>query len=174
MKINVKKYFPFFVIAGIAILLFWAQPFTSPESIPHADTVIIYKHSRTLELKRGDMILKRYQISLGRNPIGPKEMEGDNKTPEGKYLIDAHKENSGYHRALHLSYPSELQKRNAAIRGVEPGSAIMIHGLPNGLGWLGNLHRWFDWTRGCIALTNAEIEEVYNAVADGTPVIVNP
>jgi murein L,D-transpeptidase YafK len=163
-----------FSIIAISVLLFLAKPFAAPEAIQNADMVIINKSARTLELKRGNTLLKRYQVSLGRNPIGPKEMEGNNKTPEGKYFIDVHKENSGYHRALHLSYPNDLQKRNAAIRGVEPGGAIMIHGLPNGLGWLGNLQRQFDWTRGCIALTNAEIEEIYNAVADGTPVIINP
>jgi murein L,D-transpeptidase YafK len=111
---------------------------------------------------------------LGRNPVGPKLREGDKRTPEGLYAIESHNPRSSFHRALKVSYPSAADRIAAAKRGVAPGGDIMIHGIRNGLGFIGRLQRRLDWTAGCIAVTNPEIEEIYRAVPDGTPIEIRP
>jgi murein L,D-transpeptidase YafK len=95
-------------------------------------------------------------------------MEGDRKTPEGTYVIDFRNPESSYHRALHISYPGPEDLRKASEKGVSPGGSIMIHGLGKGAEWAGADHRYFDWTKGCIAVTNEEIEEIWRVVPDGT------
>ena len=135
-----------------------------------ADHVLVEKAARRLTLLRGDTPLKVYRIALGRAPVGPKEEEGDQRTPEGIYLIDSHKEDSDFHRALHVSYPEQRDIDQAAARGVSAGCDIMIHGIRNGLGWIGAFHRRTDWTAGCIAVTDFEIEEIWRAAPDGTPI----
>jgi murein L,D-transpeptidase YafK len=107
-------------------------------------------------------------------PWDPKQREGDLKTPEGDYAIDGRLEASAFHRALHVSYPNARDRAAAARAHVNPGGAIMVHGIRNGLGWLGRLHRRVDWTSGCIALTDREIEEIWRAVPDGTPILIEP
>jgi len=139
-----------------------------------ADRVVIDKSKRTLTLLRGTDRLKTYRISLGWNPVGHKQQEGDGRTPEGVYAIDFHKRDSAYHRALHISYPNAQDVRAASERGASAGGDIMIHGLRNGLGAVGALHRKRDWTAGCIAVTNREVEEIWRAVPDGTPVEITP
>lgn len=106
--------------------------------------------------------------------MGRKSCEGDRKTPEGVYVIDRRKPNSRYHRALHISYPNAEDRRRAEQRGVSPGGDIMIHGLPNGMGAIGSLHLKRDWTLGCIAMTNQEIDELWQAVPNGTLVEIVP
>lgn len=118
--------------------------------------------------------LKTYRVALGRNPIGPKEEEGDMKTPEGRYQVDNRKAESDYHLALHISYPSEADLARASARGVSAGSDIEIHGLPNGASLLGAAHRSVDWTAGCIAVTNEEIEELWRVTPIGTVVEIDP
>ncbi|MEP6698208.1 MAG: L,D-transpeptidase family protein [Verrucomicrobiota bacterium] len=135
-----------------------------------ADHVLVEKSARRLTLLRGGNALKTYRIALGRAPIGGKEYEGDQRTPEGSYTIDFHKPDSDYHLALHISYPQQRDTDRAVARGFSAGSDIMIHGLPDGRGWIGRFHRRKDWTAGCIAVTDFEIEEIYRAVPDGTPV----
>jgi murein L,D-transpeptidase YafK len=139
-----------------------------------ADRVLVEKAARRLTLLRDGTPLKIYRVALGRAPVGSKEQEGDQRTPEGLYLIDFHKEDSDYHRALHVSYPEERDIERAASAGVPPGSDIMIHGIRNGLGWIGAFHRRTDWTAGCIAVTDFEIEEIWRAVPDGTPIEIRP
>ena len=139
-----------------------------------ADRVLVEKGARTLTLYRADRPLKTYSVALGPNAIGHKEQEGDGRTPEGQYLIDFHKRDSSFHRALHVSYPNAADRRSARRRGVSPGGDIMIHGLPNGMGSLGASHRLRDWTNGCIAVTNEEIEEIWAAVPDGTKIEIRP
>jgi murein L,D-transpeptidase YafK len=119
-------------------------------------------------------VLKIYKVALGSQPIGAKVQEGDGRTPEGKYFIDRRNPRSSYHRSLHISYPSLQDTEKAQRAGIRPGGDIMIHGIRNGLGWIGYLHRIFDWTQGCIAVTNSEIEEIWSLVADGTPIEINP
>ena len=118
--------------------------------------------------------LKEYHITLGFSPIGPKEREGDGRTPEGIYIIDFHKPDSAFHRALHVSYPSAQDNARAAEAGLSPGGDILIHGLPNGLGALGSAYRLRDWTAGCIAVTDPEIDEIYASVNDGTLIEILP
>lgn len=139
-----------------------------------ADCVLVEKSARRLTLLRGDTPLKTYRIALGREPIGAKEFEGDQRTPEGIYTIDFHKPDSDYHLALHISYPEQRDVDRAAPHNRSAGSDIMIHGLRNGDGWIGAFHRQSDWTAGCIAVTDFEIEEIYRAVPDGTPIEIRP
>jgi murein L,D-transpeptidase YafK len=145
--------------------------------LPHdavADRVLVEKSSRRLTLLRNGKRLKIYSVALGGAPRGAKEFEGDQRTPEGSYKIDFHKPDSDFHLALHISYPEPPDVERAAAEGRSAGSDIMIHGLPNGRGWIGRFHRRSDWTAGCIALADFEIEEIYRAVADGTPIELRP
>ena len=139
-----------------------------------ADRVLVEKSARRLTLLRNGGTLKTYRVALGRAPVGAKEYEGDQRTPEGIYSIDFHKPDSDYHLALHVSYPEERDVDRAAAQGRSAGSDIMIHGLPNGRGWIGRFHRRSDWTAGCVAVANFEIEEIYRAVPDGTPIELRP
>lgn len=139
-----------------------------------ADRVVIEKSAHRLTLYAGARVLKTYQVALGQGGTAPKTRQGDGRTPEGLYRIDSRNPHSAYHLALHISYPDAHDISRAASLGVPPGGQIMIHGLPNGMGRLGPLHRAVDWTAGCIAVTDAEIEEIWHAVPDGTPVEIDP
>ncbi len=138
------------------------------------EKVFVEKSARRLSLLRGGKLCRTYRVALGRNPLGAKEREGDGRTPEGQYVVSGRNLHSNFHRALRISYPNKVDKARAASLGVSPGGDIMIHGIQNGLGWLGPLHRVSDWTEGCIAVTDAEIEEIWNIVKDGTPVEIVP
>lgn len=138
------------------------------------DKVIVYKEKRRMLLMRGGEVLKTYQVSLGKTPMGPKEKEGDKKTPEGKYILDWKNPNSKYHLSIHISYPNDDDKRNAEQKGVSPGGDIMIHGCPNGLGWNWKYYKVNDWTDGCIAVNDEEIEEIWNVVENGTEIEIFP
>lgn len=140
----------------------------------HADRIIIEKAARRLTLLRGADVLKSYNVSLGSDPIGHKQREGDGRTPEGTYAIDFKHPRSRFHLALRISYPNAADRDSARQYGVLPGGDIMIHGLPNGLGWLRAWHLLRDWTDGCIAVTNAEIEVVWSLVNVGAPVEIKP
>jgi len=139
-----------------------------------ADRIVVVKSKHTMTLMAQDRILKVYTIALGRGSSGPKERTGDNKTPEGQYVIDQKNATSRFHLALHISYPNAADRKRAHDAGVDPGGAIMIHGVQNGFGWLGSLQHDFDWTEGCIALTNPEIEEIWRLVPVGTPIEIKP
>jgi tetratricopeptide (TPR) repeat protein len=138
------------------------------------DKILIEKKERRLTLISKGKILKTYQIALGGNPNGPKVRQGDNKTPEGIYVIDSRNKNSRYHRSLHISYPNEKDKKMAKELGVPPGGDIMIHGIKNGFSWVGDLHTGVDWTKGCIAVTDEEIEEIDRLAPNGTIVEIRP
>ena len=139
-----------------------------------ADKILIEKKERRLTLILKDKLLKTYKIALGGNPNGPKERQGDNKTPEGTYVIDSRNKDSRYHISLHISYPNERDRRRAKELGVSTGGDIMIHGIKNGLSWVGDLHTEVDWTKGCIAVTDEEIEEIDKLVPNGTIVEIRP
>lgn len=123
---------------------------------------------------KGSRELRTYKIAIGRNPLGAKTQRGDHKTPEGNYVIDAMKSNSRFHRALHISYPNLTDRERSQTDGVNPGGDVEIHGIQNGLGWIGSLHRSIDWTDGCMAVTDDEIEDIWNRVGSGTPVEIRP
>lgn len=139
-----------------------------------ADLVVVYKGKRELQLLRQGRVLRRYAVALGRNPEGHKRKEGDGRTPEGVYELDWRNPNSNFHRAIHVSYPQERDLPSSERWGVSPGGLIMLHGMPNGLGadYVGHPRR--DWTNGCIALTNPEIDEIWSLVEDGTTIIIYP
>jgi tetratricopeptide (TPR) repeat protein len=139
-----------------------------------ADKVLIEKKERQLTLLSKDEVIKTYKIALGGNPVGPKERQGDNKTPEGTYIIDSRNRNSDYHLSLRISYPNKKDRLRAKELGVSPGGDIMIHGIKNGLAWVGALHAGIDWTNGCIAVTDEEMEEIYKLVPNGTIVEIRP
>jgi len=135
--------------------------------------VVVEKASHKMTLLDHGRVVKTYSVALGPD-LGPKQKKGDGRTPEGRYVIDSRNAASRFHRALHISYPNAADRRNARRRGVDPGGDIMIHGLPNGWRGLGRLHRARDWTLGCIAVTDEEIEEVWRLVANGTPIEIRP
>jgi murein L,D-transpeptidase YafK len=140
----------------------------------NVDKILILKSERKLQLLYGQRVVKEYRVALGNTPAGPKDRRGDGKTPEGTYVIDFRNKNSQFHRSLHISYPNAADKARARKLRVDPGGDIFIHGLMNGYGWVGAAHRSKDWTLGCIAVTNEEIEEIWKLVPDGTPVEIRP
>jgi murein L,D-transpeptidase YafK len=162
------------VISAVAIFFYSHHDSNMLPAGTVVDRILVEKGERKLSVFRGGRKLKSYQIALGGNPVGAKEQEGDMKTPEGVYQIDYRNPNSDYHLALHISYPSEADNARAAQRGVSAGFDIMIHGLPNGRGWIGAAHRQKDWTAGCIALTDEEIEELWRVTPDGTAIEIRP
>jgi murein L,D-transpeptidase YafK len=139
-----------------------------------ADKVVVIKGKRILMLMRQGEIFKTYKVALGKRPDGHKIKAGDKKTPEGIYILDSRNPDSRFHLAIHISYPNEWDVQNAQKLRVSPGGGVMIHGLPDDLGRIGKLHRLSDWTDGCIAVSNSEIEEIWRLVPDGTPIEIKP
>ena len=166
------------LLAAWAFLFVFSSPAMATELSPVTDEVvdriIVEKSKRTMTLLKQDREVRIYKIALGRDPVGPKVMQGDNKTPEGIYYVDYKVPNSVYHRALHLSYPSPDDVERARALGVPPGGSIMIHGMKPDKFWMGDVQYLFNWTNGCIALTNREIEEVWVLVPPWTPVEIRP
>ncbi len=144
------------------------------DPLPAADAVRVVKSERKLYLLRDGQAYKTYRISLGSRPVGDKVRQGDKRTPEGRYIIDWRNLESRYHRALHISYPNAADRREAQAMGVDPGGMIMIHGLPNKTGDDTEGYVGLDWTDGCIAVTNQEIEELLQVIKDGTPIQILP
>jgi murein L,D-transpeptidase YafK len=136
-----------------------------------ADKVVVLKSDRRLLLMKGDEVLKTYIISLGGNPVGGKIRQGDSRTPEGTYVLDRHNAHSQFHRSIHISYPSAEDVARARKLGVSPGGKVFLHGLPNDFHGPVGLR---DWTEGCIAVSNEAMDEIWRAVADGTPIEIKP
>ncbi len=169
-----KKAMVVFGLALIALAIWSSSP---PKSLPataKVDLVVLHKGARRLELYENGSLLAAYRVSLGRHPIGPKQRQGDGRTPEGQYRLDYRNSNSAFYRALHISYPSSADIAAARDRGVDPGGLVMIHGMRNGLGWIGRLHLAVNWTDGCVAVTDREMDEIWRAVPDGTKIIIKP
>jgi murein L,D-transpeptidase YafK len=158
------------LLTALAVLLLGvpeeAQEAAQPA--PHADRVLVLKKDSQ------GKVIRSYRVALGGDPIGPKARLGDHKTPEGVYVLDSRNGHSQFYKSLHISYPSVREREAARQRGVSPGGDVFVHGLPDGYGWVGSLHRLKDWTDGCIAVTNAEMNEIWQAVADGTPIKIRP
>jgi murein L,D-transpeptidase YafK len=120
--------------------------------------------------------VREYRINLGDSPNGHKERQGDERTPEGDYVLDWRNPRSTYHKSIHVSYPNGEDKASASARGLDPGGMIMIHGRPNYIDSPRILAEYDnrDWTNGCIAVKNAEMDEIWVAVRDGTPIRILP
>lgn len=136
---------------------------------PEVTSVLIFKAERKMYLLHGNKALKVYKIGLGGNPVGDKQFEGDMKTPEGAYLISHRNPNSAYHLSLGISYPNDEDRAEAAALGKKPGGDIFIHGRGDKAQKNGA-----DWTAGCIAVTNREMEDIYAMVKPGTPIFIKP
>jgi murein L,D-transpeptidase YafK len=170
-----KVFLPAFIVVCAFALSFYAHhnwhPLPAGTSI---DRIVVEKSAKKLSVFRDGNQIKSYRIALGRSPVGAKQKEGDMKTPEGIYKIDSRNPQSSFHLALHISYPSDEDNQRAVASGVSAGSDIMIHGIQNGRGWIGAFHRWKNWTAGCIALTDEEIEELWRVTPDGTTIEIRP
>lgn len=140
----------------------------------YADEIVVYKAKHVMYLLRNGRILKKYRIALGKNPVGHKLQWGDNRTPEGKYRIDLKNGQSSFYRSIRISYPDATDSDVASALDINPGDWIMIHGMPNGRGPAQVGHPSRDWTNGCIAVTNAEMSEIWNLVRIGTPISIWP
>lgn len=164
--------------AAACAFLLWCAPGSGAarkdSSAIQADQILIVKSERTLTLLRQGQVLKTYKVALGHEPSGAKRQRGDNKTPEGEYTIDSRNPHSQFHLALHISYPNSADRARAKRLGVNPGGDIMIHGLPPAYSWLGAAHRKVDWTLGCVAVTDSEIEEIWARVPNGAKVEIKP
>ncbi len=173
-NVSRKIILPFIAVCALAVYFYahynW-HPLLAGTTI---DRIVAEKTARRLSIFRDGKQIKTYRVALGRNPVGSKQEEGDMKTPEGIYKIDGRNAQSSFHLAVHISYPSDNDNARAAERGVSAGFDIMIHGIRNGLGWIGAFHRWKDWTAGCIALTDEEIEELWRVTPAGTTVEIRP
>jgi murein L,D-transpeptidase YafK len=171
---------PIVLALGVLLLTILAAGCASkpePPKSKYIDRVVVKKGERRLELHWGGEVYRSYKISLGDNPRGHKMMEGDERTPEGNYILDWRNPNSSYYKSIHISYPNALDRSVARSLGVSPGGMIMIHGLPNWLSSpsLADEYRRLDWTDGCIAVgSNAEMEEIWRLVRDGTPITILP
>lgn len=162
------------VLTGLAaglLLTAWAPGADKPV---HADHVLVLKKQRTLQLLSHGRVLKSYKVALGADPVGPKTRQGDHKTPEGIYILDSRNVRSQFYKSIHISYPNASDRAAARARGVSPGGDVFVHGLPNGYRWVGASHRLKDWTDGCIAVTDEEIDEIWAAVGNGTPIEIRP
>jgi murein L,D-transpeptidase YafK len=171
----VRKRLPYVVItaAVLASLPFLLRK-PLPAVLPKADHVIVDKSHRQLHLQLKGKTFATFPIALGKHPQGHKQQQGDSRTPEGNYILDHKNANSGYYRAIHISYPNKNDKASATAQGVDPGGDVMIHGQRNGFGWTGWFVQYFDWTNGCVALTNEEMALVWRSVEAGTPVTITP
>jgi murein L,D-transpeptidase YafK len=164
--------------SALALLAFFWGGLLAPlalagESVK-ADKVIVVKSERRMILFRDKRVLRAYRIALGFAPRDHKARAGDGRTPEGRYVLDWRNPRSSFYRALHISYPNESDRQQARARGLNPGGDIMIHGLPAGLEVIDRDHSKSDWTDGCVAVTNREMDEIWELVEDGTPIEIRP
>jgi murein L,D-transpeptidase YafK len=141
---------------------------------PKADLVVVRKSQSRLYLMQGGQVIESFKVAFGAHPKGHKEREGDERTPEGRYVLDSKNAQSGFYRSIHISYPNARDVARAKANGVQPGGLIMIHGQKSGLGWLAPVSQLFDWTDGCIALKNKDMDAVWSAVDVGTPIEIYP
>ncbi len=162
------------VLTGSCIAVLCAISVGQQVGAQHADRVVVLKKERTLQLLNSGKVIKSYKIALGGNPVGPKERQGDHKTPEGTYILDSRNAHSRFYKSIHISYPNDRDRAAARQRHVSPGGDVFVHGLPNGYEWIGSGHRLKDWTDGCIAVTDEEIDEIWSTVPNGTPIEIRP
>ncbi|MDN3398334.1 L,D-transpeptidase family protein [Psychrobacter sp. APC 3426] len=179
-NINSKYSHWLFIVMGFSLAIMTSTSAIAAEGVSEnkqamlnnivIDKVFVDKSARTLQLLSDNTVIKSYHIALGGNPVGHKQQQGDKRTPTGSYTLDYKNEKSKFYRSIHVSYPNTTDKARAKSRGVSAGGDIMIHGQKNGFGALGLLNQQRDWTEGCIAVTNDEMDEIMAAVKVGTPI----
>ena len=162
----------FFIFLVMTVYYFYPEN-KLPTDI-QINKLIVYKSNGELLAYSNGKLVKTYKISIGRQPFGKKEFKGDEKTPEGIYQINNKNAKSDYHKNLGISYPNKADIKNAKRLGKQTGGDIKIHGIKNKMGFIGKFHRWFNWTQGCIAVTDEEIDELYNSVKIGTKIDIKP
>ncbi len=162
---KLPKFYPIIILLVVPAVSF---------GIETADMVLVIKSKSKLYLKQNGKTLKAYHVAVGANPQGHKKQEGDERTPEGNYFLDYKKNDSDFYKSIHISYPDKADRKRAEEAGVNPGGFIMIHGQKNGLGWLSWITQRFNWTDGCIAVSNSAMDEIWNAVDVGTPIEIRP
>jgi murein L,D-transpeptidase YafK len=158
-------------ILCLSLTLMALSPLAAAEK---ADRVVVIKSDSKLYLERAGKRLASFKVAFGGEPTGHKQQEGDERTPEGTYVLDAKNANSSFYKSIHISYPDAADRAGAKARGVNPGGDIMIHGQKNGWGWLAPIAQLFDWTDGCVALANSDMDKVWDAVDVGTPIEIRP
>lgn len=160
----------------LAFCLFFmvGQVFATSNAPLTAELVIVHKAKRTLSVYVGGKAIRKFRIALGSAPMGHKLKEGDQRTPEGRYILDYKKDNSDYYRAIHISYPNEADRLRSKALGVNPGGQIMIHGQNPQSKLSARQQQRFDWTNGCIAITNKQMDVLWQLVAPGTPIEIWP
>jgi murein L,D-transpeptidase YafK len=164
-----------FILSFVCVaLLFGAAPGQSAQTATHDARLVLIKHDRLLHMYKDGKIIKSYKVALGGTPIGAKTRQGDHKTPEGNYVLDSRNAHSHFYKSIHISYPSARDRTAARANHASPGGDVFIHGLPNGYGWIGSEHRLKDWTDGCVAITNQEMDELWQSVPNGTPIEIRP
>jgi murein L,D-transpeptidase YafK len=163
-----------FTALGVGLFSVLVATQSIPQTALRADRVVVLKKERTLELLSQGKVIKTYKVALGGAPVGPKATQGDHKTPEGVYVLDFRNAHSQFYKSIHISYPSGRDRAVARAKGVSPGGDVFVHGLPNGYGAIGAAHRLKDWTDGCIAVTNEEMDEIWRAVPDGAQIEIKP
>lgn len=144
------------------------------QTTPTIDLVRVLKSAHKLQLLSAGIVVREFHIALGGNPKGHKQQKGDSKTPEGSYTLDFKKSDSAFYRGFHVSYPNAEDARSAKARGVDPGGAVMVHGQKNGLGGLSFISQQFDWTDGCMALSNGDMDVMWDLVKAGTKIEILP
>lgn len=161
---------------AISLVLFF-QPVQEIPSDVTIDRVVVNKSQRRLELHSGSDVVASFHIALGASPRGHKQFEGDERTPEGRYVLDWRNPNSRFHRSIHISYPNAADRAHAESLGRSPGGAIMIHGFPNGTSWWQQWALWasgYEWTDGCVAVTDPQMDLIWERVPNGTPIDILP
>jgi murein L,D-transpeptidase YafK len=159
-------------LIGALLLTACGSPRAATPDVADAsvDRIVVEKAAHRMMLYAGERAVRTYKVSLGRGGLAPKTRSGDRRTPEGDYCITGRNPHSAFHLSLRIGYPTPAQSQAARARGIDPGGDIMIHGLPNGRGHLATLFKGHDWTDGCIAVTDPEIEEIWRLVQDGASV----
>ena len=172
---KIKKLFSIFLLfLFLYALIYYCYPENKLPNNIKASKIIVFKSKYEMHLFANNQLIKIYTISLGANPIGHKKNEGDERTPEGIYLLDYKNSHSKAYLSIHISYPNKLDRQYASNSNKNPGGNIMIHGLPNAYSYIGKFHRFYNWTDGCIGITNEEMDEIWNAVELGTIIEIKP
>ncbi len=168
------RFFDKNLLLALLFVLFLALSATYGICGQKADVVLVTKSERRLDLVNQDGIFASFTVTFGAKPVGHKKMQGDERTPEGHYILDYKNSNSKFYKSIHISYPNSEDRANARRRGVDPGGDIMIHGQKNGMGWASPIAQFFLWTDGCIALSDKDMDQVWAAVDPGTPIEIKP